>query len=354
MPMTSRLLFFILSLVVLSILMVLVMVPFSSALVFGAVDAPGRHARARLRKGPFLAERLLPPAMRTWPPVVLWGTLYGIVWAAILGLSLWMVIGEGGPSMVHNLLVLVIVFGGFWATQTAIILFARAIVRASTRAGAAERVVGAGAAELESERIPNGGEEPGRERARPAGRFRAALRGVVNVMVVLAAVAIGEAVPVSKSLETYLVLHRTPFLAATLALAAAGFVLFMGGIIHLVLVGGRPMSHGEIEAAIREQRDRGARPSVWRRSTYRVRGATVGLEGRDEFSVRDLKLAWRARAWRVDPVWRRRFAVTLGASMLAVGVFGVVFVLAPAGLKLVVAAAVLYALGRTAQGLRRA
>jgi hypothetical protein len=136
---------------------------------------------------------------------------------------------------------------------------------------------------------------------------------------VLLVIGVAEAVPALVRLGEWLDARRGPLLLATGVLAGVGFVLFMGAVLHLVLTGGTPMSRTE-----------------------------------ETFTLSEVKTAWRARAWRVSPTWRRRFTLLVGVTLLTLGLTGVAVALSPTGLKLVVAAFVLYAAIRTVLAVRRA
>lgn len=174
--------------------------------------------------------------------------------------------------------------------------------------------------------------------------------GLVFVAGVLAAIL--TAIPGVSRLEAYLDAHQRPLLMATGGVAFLGFVVFMGAILDLLIVSGRPMSHAEIE----DQRARQLvwRPAAWRAARYRIRGRTAGSQAHAEFRLTDLKAAWRSGAvWR-DPTWRRNLAVTTGALTMGLGIFATTFVLAPLPVKLIIAVAVTYAAVRLVAGFWRA
>jgi hypothetical protein len=67
----------------------------------------------------------------------------------------------------------------------------------------------------------------------------------------------------------------------------------------------------------------------------------------DRFSFSELKSALSSGAVVRVPLWRRRLCAIVGATLLVLGVFGVVIVLAPMPVKLIAAAALGYALTRS-------
>jgi hypothetical protein len=67
-----------------------------------------------------------------------------------------------------------------------------------------------------------------------------------------------------------------------------------------------------------------------------------------------MKEAWWAGAWRRETVWRRRYIMTLGALLLAIGVFGMAFSVFPPPVKVLAGGALLYAMGMISWGLWKA
>lgn len=153
------------------------------------------------------------------------------------------------------------------------------------------------------------------------GALRGAIRRALLLAGVLGLVVLGELSPAMRALERVIAAHETPLLAATIGLAALGFVLLMGGALHMVLTAGPPMTPREAE---------------------------------DQASFREVKAAWRDGAWRRSPRWRRLFLMGAGGLLMFVGIFGIFFVTGPVGVKLVVLAVWLYAAVQTVRGFRRA
>ncbi|MCC7353492.1 MAG: ABC transporter ATP-binding protein [Anaerolineae bacterium] len=81
-------------------------------------------------------------------------------------------------------------------------------------------------------------------------------------------------------------------------------------------------------------------------------GSSRSFSGEASFSA--VKEAWRLRAWRYDRSWRIFFVMMAGALLMVVGLFGFFVVIGPPLVKLLCGGALLYALGRTAWGFRRA
>ncbi|HXG05078.1 MAG TPA: DUF3592 domain-containing protein, partial [Candidatus Binatia bacterium] len=173
-----------------------------------------------------------------------------------------------------------------------------------------------------------------RPMARKAGGF-AVMLGLFFVASIL-----GEAIPALKDLERLTERHQPLLLAVAAGMAAMGFVLFMGSIFYRIFGGaGEPLTHAEVEDLQRSVRLE-AQPVAGRVAMYRFRGRSAGASFSDAFTLREAKQAWRQRAWRASPRWRANFVVLAGAALFVTGMFGIVIVLGPAGIKLLFGAAV--------------
>lgn len=146
-----------------------------------------------------------------------------------------------------------------------------------------------------------------------------------------------------QALQRFLAGHRTSLLAATIGVTAIGFSVFMGGTIATIVDRGRPLRHEEVEDLARSIRDTQALPYAWRRSTYRIFGQTTGRAAVEEGSLRGLNEAIRTRAWLREPGWRRFFLLVTSGLVWMVGIAAVLFIIAPAAVKVLIAAAVAYA-----------
>jgi len=149
--------------------------------------------------------------------------------------------------------------------------------------------------------------------------------------------------------------HRA--LAATLTVAVAGFALLIFGSVRLVLSRGAPMSHAEIEEDLRRSRygpqGRTGAFSV-RRFTYRHFGPAEGATAQQEVSIAAMKGAWRSGEWRRDPAWRTLFIMTAGGLMMTVGGFGAGVVAGPLVVKVLCGGALGYTTFQLVAAVRRA
>jgi hypothetical protein len=171
---------------------------------------------------------------------------------------------------------------------------------------------------------------------------------------VLAALGLGETLEPLEGAWDWLEQERISLLIVAGGTTVLGFLLFMGGILDLIVSAGEAMAHEEVEDLYRSSRDIAARSYALRNSTYRIRGVASGASVQDEFSLREFKAALRSGALMRAGFWRRRAITALGGLMTVFGGFGLVIVLAPGGLKLLFAGALLYALVRLSWGFARA
>jgi hypothetical protein len=179
-------------------------------------------------------------------------------------------------------------------------------------------------------------------------------RIAVVLLLVFCAAVLAELLPGLKPLDAWMLDNELMLLAITGGAAAFGVFLLLGSVLSMLMEGGAPMSHAEVEDHQRNMRDSFAGPRTWRASSYRLLGRGAGSQGHDEFSFSQLKAAFASGAVLRTPLWRRRLCAVCGGMLIFFGVFGVVFVLAPVPVKLIVAAAVAYACVRIAWGTARA
>jgi hypothetical protein len=179
---------------------------------------------------------------------------------------------------------------------------------------------------------------------RPA--FWTKLRNFAATLVMLlVAVLVGEVVPPLKSLDGFAARHESLLVALTIGIAVIGFMLFMGGILYRLFADdGGPVGTEDAEPAGSTAFD--AEPVVARLSAYRFRGRSAGASASEGFTLREAVDAWRRRAWRTSPRWRANFIVTAGVALFVIGLFGFFAIGAPAGIKLLFIAAIVYALVR--------
>ncbi len=183
-------------------------------------------------------------------------------------------------------------------------------------------------------------------------------RWTVNIVLVLAAIfvagVIGELTPALKELDAWMTGQRAPLLYATGGATLLGLFVMLGALISMIMQRGTPLDHTGVENVSRSVRDAQMGPRIWRTSTYRVFGATGGASADDEFSFAELKGAFRSGAIRREGLWRTRLGVLCGAALMFFGIFGMAIVLSPLALKVLLAAAVVYAVLRTTWGFIRA
>lgn len=195
-------------------------------------------------------------------------------------------------------------------------------------------------------------------------------RGLAIMLgLVLAAIVIGESA-LFKQIDTRILEHQRLLLIITIGLGAAGFTILLGGGLSLAGAFGEPMSHGDVEEMMVQQRNLMAWPYSWRKFSYRVIGTAVGRQaeetvsfremkeawrqGEDKASFSEMKEAWKRRAWRSEPRWRRLFVMAAGGTMMFFGLFGLAVVVGPPAVKVLFGGAIVYAVARTVAGFARA
>lgn len=193
--------------------------------------------------------------------------------------------------------------------------------------------------------------------AEPSGRLRrlASRYGFVAALVLgglILAVA-AEVVPVLRDLVAFVDRHWRQLFTVTAGAAALGFVLFMGGVIHMALTGGRPMSRREVEGLSMSIRDSG-RTTLAQGSVWRIKGKASGRQGEIETSFGQIKAAWRQRAWRHDPRWRYTFLIIGGGSLMGFGLFSSLGLMTESFVRFMLWLALAYAVIRTAWAFYRA
>lgn len=160
-----------------------------------------------------------------------------------------------------------------------------------------------------------------------------ALSTAAVVVVFLLVTFIGEQSRFMRDLDATINQSRRVYLGSAIAVFALGFIAFMGGVIYGVVTG------------VRSRRLRDPIPAPQQ---------TAGGGFHIEFSFREMKEAWRSGAWLTDRWWRFSFYMMAAATVMIVGLFSVLFMVGHAGVRLVVAGALLYAVVLTSWGLMKA
>jgi Protein of unknown function (DUF3592) len=162
-----------------------------------------------------------------------------------------------------------------------------------------------------------------------------------------------EDVPMLRDTVAFIDRHWRALFMLTAGATGLGFVLFMGGIVHMALTGGRPMSRRDVEGLSQRVRD-SARPMLLQGSVWRIKGRASGRQGEVETSFGQIKAAWRQRAWRDDARWRYTFLIIGGACLMGFGLFASIGLLTESFVRYVLWLALAYAVVRTAWGLYQA
>ena len=309
-----------------------------AVLALGMVFVMVQWGRALLERPP------RPEAVRSW-----W-IAYLAVWALLVGAFLWFLRKAGSTTPGRDLLLMLLVAAGWLGFSYALVAFGRALQRTNEHAAAR--------ASEEPEALPVEDRVPTATAPSPVppprSRFREILEQALSLIAALAVIAIGTVLPPLQRLHDWTQAHQRPLLWITIPLGVIGFALFLGCAIAMVLAQGTPMSRREIDEMDRRILEWSMGPASARASVYRNFGLVVGTQVKDSGSFADIKQAWTARAWELSPRWRRMFLMMLATALLFCGLFGSFFVIAPAGVQLLIGIAFLYAVARTAAGFARA
>ena len=145
------------------------------------------------------------------------------------------------------------------------------------------------------------------------GRLRAV---AVALLLVFVAAVLAELIPGGARFEAWIHRNEARLLVVHGASVFAGLLFLLGSVLSLLMDQGLARGRGRVE-------------------------------GHDQFSFSELKSALSSGALVRAPLWRRRLCAIVGGTLLVLGVFGVVIVLAPMPVKLIAAAALGYAVTRS-------
>jgi hypothetical protein len=163
--------------------------------------------------------------------------------------------------------------------------------------------------------------------------MRNALRTAGNLLLVLLVIAIGEALPPLKALERWMWLERPVLLAVTGLSALLGIFGLVGGAVFRMVKDSTPLSRPEIMQHVKRMRDAQAAPYAYRVSKVFLPKQASGAGFSDQVSFAEFAAAWRAGLWLRDPRWFGMFVMAGGAALMTFGIFGLITVLATAGIK---------------------
>jgi hypothetical protein len=254
-----------------------------------------------------------------------WGVAYGAAWLAIVG---WIVLYAGPAPMLGVVAVA-------WLVVHAAIVWLGTRLRAAAQRPLPPRstIIENEEEEEEEEPPPPPPPTPPTAREKILGAVRSAL-GLAAVLLVL---AIGENIAALRQLDAALAPFRGTLLLLLGLLAAAGFALFLGGIIAFVLRGGDSETERGIED-VHARRLGITRPPVQRDS---------------EISLRELGAAWRDGTWRDRPRVKRFYVIGGGVALMLVAGAAFGIVAAPPGVKLLIMLTVAYVAVRFARASTR-
>jgi hypothetical protein len=278
-----------------------------------------------------------------------WGATYLLLWVGIVA------------TFVHSLMTADPVRGarqapfvllapiGWFALHGLLLWFGLALQRSNERSEALR----AQAAEYDA--AEDAGEEVDEEEPQPdaaatstpgwAARFSSMAWMAFAIAIVIA----GNQWAALRSARAALAPYRSVIVVASIAVIAAGFLIFMGGVIFMALSGGRAMSHAEIEDLASQN---AGRPGYIGRS--RIYGKAVGSTASAEMSFSHLKKAWQNGRWKDDPMTETAVIMGSGTMLLFLGAAGCITAAAPPGVALLFLLVFAYAVVRTIRGFRAA
>ena len=181
---------------------------------------------------------------------------------------------------------------------------------------------------------------------------RRALGTVATLVVVLAVIAVGEALPPMRALDAFLKGH--PGVEQALTWLTIGMSVVGGMLLALSQFLPEPRRP---EGMSREEAEAQSPPMAYREEVESVDGPPERRWSRSfsgGASLGSVKQAWRERSWRYDRRLRLLFAMALGATLLLFGLFGLFIVIGQPGIKFLMFLALAYAVVRTAWALWRA
>lgn len=170
------------------------------------------------------------------------------------------------------------------------------------------------------------------------------LRSVLAVVVVLAVITIGELLPPVRAIDAYLKAHASlqqSLMVITILMSVAG---------ALLLALAQFLPYPKPPPGITTEDEEAHSPPIKDVGGRRRPSRSFGGEA----SFADVKEAWRRRSWRYDGRWRILFVMMLGAIFTLFGVFGLIILISPPGLKFLMCLLLVYAIFRTALGISRA
>lgn len=148
--------------------------------------------------------------------------------------------------------------------------------------------------------------------------------------------------------------HRAPAIA--IAVGVGGFALFMTGAVRLALGVGRP-ARREDTTAFHRATGVGVlpwgRPALYSKSKSKLFGSAQTAGGQMEFTVGDMRDAWRSGQWRRDPGFLTAFMMLFGAAGAVGGGLALGLVLGSASTRVVLGGLIAYAVVTAWLGIRR-
>ena len=277
-----------------------------------------------------------------------WGAIYLLLWVGIVAtLVHFMMTADpvNGSRQAPYVLVLPL---GWFALHGLMLWFGVALQRANERSEALNAQSAEDyAVESDAEEIDDDDAQPDASAASTPGRA-ARILSMAWMPFAIAIVIAGNRWTVLRSAHAALAPYRSMIVTASIAVIAAGFIIFIG-VIFMVLSAGRPMTHAEIEDLASQN---SGRPGYAGRS--RIYGKAVGSTASAEMSFSHFKKAWLNGHWKDNPMTETVVIMGSGTILLFLGAAGWITAAAPPGVALLFLMVFAYAVVRTINGFRAA
>lgn len=279
---------------------------------------------------PYFVALILEPADQSWSHSRdRWGTVFYSGVAGIIACALGLGLASPGGLSIYKAAIFTLVLGLFALMFAALVWFARAMFRLnrpeSTSPAADVRARDAAhrtAQTLAGASNAAGGSGQSSGATSSSGMFGPKAVAIYLVILVLV-MAISPRLHFGHALA-----GRHPILLVILiVLTAAGFLAGFAGAISLIFAEGHEPTEAD---RTRYPAFVGIFPSpdyVWTRAMFRARLGGFSRIVWFDFTMRDLKAAWRLGRWRSDPHWRRVFLLVGGAVTTLLGSLFTMFII---------------------------
>lgn len=278
-----------------------------------------------------------------------WGAIYLLLWVGIVITFVHFTMTTDPVNGARQALYVLVLPLGWFALHGLMLWFGVALQRSNERSEALKAQSAQDyAVDSDAEEIDDDDAQPDAAAASTPGRAARVLSMAWMPFAIVIVIA-GNQWTVLRSAHAALAPYRSMMVVASIAVIAAGFIIFMGGVIFIVLRGGRPMSHAEIEDLASQN---SGKTGYAGRS--RIYGKAVGSTASAEMSFSHFKKAWQNGQWKDNPMTETVAIMGSGTILLFLGTAGWITAAAPPGVALLFLMVFAYAIVRTINGFRAA